>query len=142
MAHISKPFIAAAICMTLTACGGEPEQETGEVTEVASAAPAPQAVPGKMLFMQCAACHSLDAGGPHKTGPNLHNIVGRQAGAAEGYKYSKAMAAVDKIWTREELDQFLAKPSATVPGNIMAFAGIPDAEKRQQLIDYLETGSQ
>ncbi|WP_164089040.1 c-type cytochrome [Sphingorhabdus sp. YGSMI21] len=93
-----------------------------------------------MLFMQCAACHSLDAKGPRKTGPNLQNVVGRPAGSVEDYNYSKAMAGLDKIWTREELDRFLAKPSATVPGTIMAFAGISDAEKRKQLIDYLETG--
>ncbi len=46
---------------------------------------------GKKLFTKCKACHNADAP-KNKVGPHLVGIVGRQAGAADGYtKYSKLL---------------------------------------------------
>lgn len=142
MAKALKPIIATGICFILAACSSQNEDKTPDTTKTEVASQAPKAAPGKLLFMQCAACHSLEAGAPNKTGPNLHGVVDRQAGSVEGFRYSKAMAALDKSWTREELDKFLAKPVATVPGTTMAFGGMADADKRRQLIDYLESADQ
>ena len=49
-------------------------------------------------------------------GPNLWSIIGKKTAAAEGYKYSKALAAYGKEWSFEEMNGFLIKPSAHIKG--------------------------
>ena len=46
---------------------------------------------GQMLYLQCKAGHDVEAGLPHKVGPNLHGIFGRKAGPAAGFKFTDAM---------------------------------------------------
>ncbi|HEY9090134.1 c-type cytochrome [Parasphingorhabdus sp.] len=97
---------------------------------------------GKVLFMQCAACHSVKASAPHKVGPNLAGIVGAKMGDQDKFRYSAAMAkagAAGKKWTGKSLDSFIANPRGALPGNSMSFGGIPDKTKRQDIIAYLES---
>jgi len=100
-------------------------------------AKAQDASAGKAVFGQCAACHAID--GKNGAGPGLAGIVGRTAGTAPGFHYSRAMAAVGKPWDAESLSAFIENPQQAVPGNVMPFSGLPDAKQRADLLAYLQT---
>lgn len=96
---------------------------------------------GRRQFGLCRSCHTVAEGGPNMTGPNLHGVFGRQAGALEGYNYSEALKNADFTWDAEKLDAWLDNPRTYLPGNRMTFAGLHDAEKRVDLIAYLKVES-
>ena len=97
---------------------------------------------GERSARKCAACHTLDKGGPVRVGPNLWGIVGRPPARAEGFDYSDAMkakAAKTPAWTFEEIDNFIVNPQQRVPGTRMTFTGLPDQQERADVIAYLRT---
>jgi cytochrome c len=57
----------------------------------------------------------------------------------EGFNYTAGMKAKTGPWTFDELNEWLHKPSAYVPGTRMAFAGISNDQLRADVIDYLHT---
>ena len=105
----------------------------------AAAQDAPDLKRGKLLYIQCRACHDLAEGEPHKVGPNLFGFLGRPAASAEDFTYSPALRGAKLTWDRATLDRWLEKPSAVVPGNAMAFAGIANPKDRAALIAYIES---
>ena len=65
------------------------------------------AAAGEKVFKKCVACHAVGEGAKHKVGPQLNGVIGRVAGTAEGYKYSKPMmeaGAGGLSWTAETVD--------------------------------------
>ncbi len=106
-----------------------------------SAAQAGDAVAGKKVFKKCKACHTVDAGGKNKIGPNLHGVIGKAAAAVEGYKYSKAMKASGLTWTEENLTGFLTKPKKFLPKTKMSFGGLKKPQQIEDLIAYLKENS-
>jgi len=92
---------------------------------------------GEKVFKKCAACHSIVKGGSNKIGPALYNVVGRQVGGVNDYKYSKALANYGKAWTFEELNGFLLKPAKWIKGTKMAYAGLRKETDRASVIKYL-----
>lgn len=93
---------------------------------------------GEATFRVCRACHQV-TDGVNTVGPHLYNVVGREIGSVEGYAYSEAMAAMDGVWDRATLDEYLTSPRDFVPGTKMIFPGVPDAQDRANLIGYLGT---
>ena len=92
---------------------------------------------GRHLTLQCRACHHLDRPESTPLGPSLHGMFGRQAGSLADYRYSPALAEADFVWTPRALDAWLAAPWRFLPGNRMAYAGLPDAAARDALIAAL-----
>lgn len=96
------------------------------------------------VFKPCKSCHDIGAGARHKVGPHLDGIIGRTAGATEGFNFSKAMREAGEkglVWNREALDEYLQKPRDFIPGNRMSFRGMDKPEERKALLDWLELAS-
>jgi len=94
---------------------------------------------GEQIFARCAICHSNAKGDGNKIGPNLFGVVGRKAGTAPQFSYSAAMQKAGFVWTNDKLDAWIKAPQTVVPGNKMAFAGLPSATQRADVIAYLDT---
>jgi cytochrome c len=99
------------------------------------------AVRGEARFLDCAACHRLEAG-TNNVGPSLHGIFTRKAGEIGDFRYSPAIKRSGIVWTPEILDKFITDPQALVPGNRMPYAGMANASDRADLIAYLTKASQ
>jgi cytochrome c len=96
---------------------------------------------GQRVFLLCQSCHSMDAGGLNKIGPNLWGLFGRKAGSKADFHYSDALKNANVVWSEKTLDQWLTSPRDFIPGNRMAFGGVSDPEKRAALIAYLKQAS-
>jgi len=106
----------------------------------ASAANAADADHGKALFVECASCHTLNAGG-EGVGPGLKGLFGRKAGSLEDFRYSAGMRRTNITWNAQTLDAYLSDPQKEVPGNRMPYSGMPIASDRADLIAYLEAAT-
>lgn len=93
---------------------------------------------GEKVFAACKACHSLEAG-KKGVGPSLAGVVGRKAGASEGFAYSDAMKNSGITWDDAALKAYIENPKGSIPGNKMAYAGLKDAAKMDDLIAFLKT---
>jgi cytochrome c len=95
---------------------------------------------GEAKFVDCAACHKLEAGS-NNVGPSLHGLFSRRAGEIADFRYSPAMKRSGIGWTPAALDQFITDPQAMVPGNRMPYAGMAGAADRADLIAYLQNAT-
>ena len=96
---------------------------------------------GQKVFKKCSACHSIKKGGRNNIGPALYNVLGRNMGALEDYKYSKALIAFGKDWTFNEMNSFLIKPTSYIKGTKMAFAGLKKEKDRASVILFMNANS-
>jgi cytochrome c2 len=152
MTRAAVPLFAALLA--LSACGQQsdgdgaprtpsPTPNAPVTTETATAAPSASATQASAstppaAFAQCAMCHSVKPG-ETRIGPSLAGVFGTKAGEIPGYPFSPAMKKSGLTWDEPTLDRFLTAPMKVVPGTRMAFAGIPDAAKRQAVIAYLKS---
>lgn len=131
---------ASAATPTATASAAAPAADNVDtLSGVTFAGYTGDAAKGKTAFITCKTCHAVEAG-VNKIGPSLHEVVGRAAATVAGYTYSAANKNSGITWTPEKLFQYLEKPQRVVPGTKMAFPGIPDPQKRADVIAYLQAG--
>jgi cytochrome c len=150
-------WAAAAACVALAGCGGDGNSSAGSEPELAFPDdPPPSVAPymamerfanadlarGEMLYLQCRACHTLEAGGAHMMGPNLHGIFGTEAASRVDFEtsmrtYSEALKGSGLVWDVETMDAWLERPSELVPGNRMIYAGMSKEADRTDLIAYM-----
>ena len=155
MTTISRLLVGAVVLSMVTGCGGGAKEEDVTAASDASAAANPAAPPaadaapvayasltgdavhGEKVFLQCKACHVVEAG-QNRLGPSLHGIIGRTAGRVPDYSYSAANKASGIVWTEEELFAYLEHPQQIVPGTKMVYAGMASPQDRADLIAYLK----
>ncbi len=91
---------------------------------------------------KCSICHSLEDDGVRRAGPTLSGIMGRDAGAVEGYVYSDTVANLGFAWSADTIDQlFDIGPDDYIPGSKMPQQRITRPEDRQDLIDFLRNNT-
>lgn len=79
------------------------------------------AAAGEAAFRQCQSCHVVVndagetlAGRAARTGPNLYNIAGRQAGIIEDFRYSDSLVEAGEAgleWSEEEFIAYVSDPT-------------------------------
>ncbi len=112
----------------------------GAVFQLSPAHAAGNVESGEKVFRKCSGCHTVELG-KHRVGPSLAGVIGRTAGTAAGYKYSKSMRAYGDsgiVWNEQTLDIYLTNPRQVVKGTKMSFPGLKSPEQRADLIAYLE----
>ena len=113
---------------------------TAVATALASAVAFAEGDParGEKVFKKCKACHTVEQGAEHKVGPNLHGVIGRKAGAAEGYeRYSRGLKTAGFTWDEKLLDQYLRSPRKVIEDSRMAFPGLKRERDRADVIAFL-----
>ena len=107
----------------------------------AAPATAQDAEAGQRVFNQCRACHNINQGGRNGVGPNLHGIVGRKPGSAEGFRYSASLREKTEgglMWDEATLRAYLLNPKAVIPGGSMSYPGLRNEQQLNDLIAYLK----
>ena len=115
------------------AAGAEDKVEPIEPL-LASADPAVGETTFKKL---CTSCHTAAEGGKSGVGPNLYDVVGHGHGHMPSFNYSAGVKERPGVWTYDELNRWLKKPTAFIKGTRMAFAGINNDKSRADVIVYL-----
>lgn len=131
---------AAPAAPAAPAAGAVAADNTDTVSGAKYASFTGDAKAGEAVFIACKTCH-VTTEGQNRIGPSLHAIVGRKAGIVPGYTYSAANKNSGITWTPEKMFQYLENPQRIVPGTKMTYPGLPDPQKRADVIAYLQTQS-
>ena len=89
-----------------------------------------------LFFSECRRCHAPDPTDP-SYGPQLDNIVGRQAGTVPGYEYSSALKNSGIVWTPAALRAWMEDNDGFMPGTKMRHVGIEDRTVQDFILAYL-----
>jgi cytochrome c len=126
--HSGTISVAAAL-VVLACAGAAPSHAAGDAAK------------GRGAFVrECAICHTVEAGGPNRFGPNLFGVLHRKAGTVAGFAYSRAFkAAATWDWNEDLVAGWIAAPGVMVPGTAMGvFQGVAQSD-RDDIVAYLKT---
>lgn len=98
---------------------------------------ADNALDGAALFTACSGCHERTSGAPHRIGPNLYALAGRQAGSQEGFSYSPALAESGITWGAGSLTAWILAPEEMVPGTWMLYHNPLQPDEVSRLVSFL-----
>lgn len=141
-------FIIVFMSCFLIACGEKAAENTNSSSTANASGSAPTnydysdpelIAQGERLYMLCNACHHPTADGPRKIGPHLEGLLDRKVASIDNFPYSQALSGLNKKWDQALLDDWLRAPQEVAPGNMMAFAGLKDEQKRAAILAYLMT---
>ena len=138
--HVEKPATSAYKLEATTASTAQ-SSNAGQSVDISALLALGDVAHGQKVFKKCSACHSIKKGGRNNIGPALYNVIGRNIGGLENYKYSKALIAYGKAWSFEEMNGFLIKPQAHIKGTKMAFAGLKKEKDRASVILFMNKNS-
>src|SRR5947209_4187873 len=132
MRHLGLTIAATAVAALLSGCGKSPSNNQADQSQASSSAqpttagatsaaeptdaqkkaavatlPAPyngaDLDNGEAKFAICKSCHTLAAGAPDLTGPNLYRVFGRKVATKPGFHYSDPMKAQSFTWDAAQM---------------------------------------
>src|SRR3546814_18750251 len=88
--RLAPVLLAGALALAGCGKGETPADSAPASGEAAVETPAvaPTAAMGEQFFRRCVACHTVEKGGPHGIGPNLHGVVGAPVASKPGDRKS------------------------------------------------------
>ena len=104
----------------------------------AGEASAQDAAAGEKVFSTCKLCHQIGENAKNAVGPVLNGVIGRKAGSVPGYSYSDANKNSGITWDEATFREYIKDPKAKVPGTKMAYAGLKDEQKINDLVAFLK----
>jgi cytochrome c len=93
---------------------------------------------GRAAFrINCASCHSLEAGKVEK-GPSLNGVYGRRIASEGNFAYSEPLRRMNDTWTESTLTTYLRDPFDMGTDVNMIIHGIKDDRMSADLIGFLK----
>jgi cytochrome c len=139
----------AAAATPAASSAAQPESPTPAPSQAEAALEPPASLPellakadpakGETDVKVCKTCHAFEKGAPARIGPPLWGVLGRPKGSISGFSYSDGLKAKGGDWSYEDINTFITKPSAFVPGTKMTFPGESSAVKRADILAYLRS---
>ena len=117
-----RRFILVAV-LTVAGAGGASAQDVAA---------------GEKVFGVCKLCHQIGDNAKNGVGPVLNGVIGRKAGSVAGYSYSDANKNSGFTWDEATFREYIKDPKAKVPGTKMAYAGLKDEQKINDLVAFLK----
>jgi cytochrome c len=101
-------------------------------------AKAQDAAAGEGVFRQCRACHQVGPDAKNLVGPLLNGLDGRKSGTIAGYSYSEPNKNSGITWNEASFKEYIANPTARIPGTKMVFIGIKNEKDSADLWAFLK----